>query len=493
MSRSTWSPDRRVLTTGIVGLITAVAFEGMAVPTVLPATVDDLGGLALYGWAFSAFWLTNIVGITIAGADADRHGPLRAFAAGIVLFCAGLILSATAAGMPMVIVGRAVQGLGAGAIGSVIYVVIARSYDQSAMPRMLALNSSAWVVPGLVGPALAAWVVHVLDWRWVFGGLVPVVLVTGLAVAMPIARLGPAKAAAGSRGGRRGLLAVALAVGSTMVLASLSAGNVALVAVLLGAGGWLVVASLRALLPSGTLRLRRGSPAVVAAIALVAFGFFGTEAFVPLAITSVRGAPLTVGGLALSAAAVTWTTGSWIQARLAPRGLRRELVSGGALLIATGIVLSALTLLPVLPVATAGVAWAVAGLGMGLAYSTLTLLVLETAEPGREGAASAGLQLAFTLGTAFGSGAGGALVALADSGALPLAGAIAVTDALMLAAMLGAAAVTRRVPERGPGTHGGERHGVETGEPGILHPEPPTSPAGQLAGAYSEEGDPEGM
>ena len=52
------APGQRLLTVGIIGLVTAAAFEGMAVPTVLPATLEDLGDLDLYGWAFSAFWLT---------------------------------------------------------------------------------------------------------------------------------------------------------------------------------------------------------------------------------------------------------------------------------------------------------------------------------------------------------------------------------------------------------------------------------------------------
>jgi MFS family permease len=251
---------------------------------------------------------------------------------------------------------------------------------------------------------------------------------------------------------------------------------VPLALVMLAIGGWLTVVTLRDLLPAGSLQLRPGPPAVVAAIGLVAFGFFGTEAFVPLAITQVRGASLPVGGLALSAAAVTWTVGSWIQARLAPRGWRRGLVRSGALLIATGIGLSALALLPASPLATAGLAWAVAGLGMGLAYSTLTLLVLETAEPGREGAASAGLQLAFTIGTAFGSGVGGALVGLADAGFLPLGNAIAVSDGVMLLVILAAGAATRRVPARDP------RAGVA-----VTVLEPPTSPAGQLGGVSPEE------
>jgi MFS family permease len=475
-ARTTWSPDRRLLTTGIVGLITAVAFEGMAVPTVLPATVDDLGGLSLYGWAFAAFWLTTIVGITVAGADADRHGPLRALGSGLALFCVGLLCSGAAVGMPMVIVGRAVQGLGSGAIGSVVYVVIARSYDRRAMPRMLALNSSAWVVPGLVGPVLAAWVVSALSWRWVFAGLVPAVVLAGAAVLVPVGRLGPSREQ-GQHPGGQALLALRLALGSALVLGSLTIGTPLGALPMLAVGGWLTVSSLRPLLPAGSLAVRPGSPAVIGTIGLVAFGFFGTEAFVPLAVTGVRHGSLQLGGLTLSAAAVTWTTGSWIQARLAPRGWRRGLVRVGVLLIGAGIGLAAVALLPQAPLATTALAWAVAGLGMGLAYSTLTLLVLETAAPGREGAASAGLQLAFTLGTAFGSGVGGGLVALADGGILPLAAAIGVSDGLMLLVTLVAVAAAARVPSRDP------RAGASS--PAIE--QPLTSPAGQLGGPLGEE------
>lgn len=467
-----WAPERRVLTVGLLGLVTAVAFEGMAVPTVLPATVRDLGGLDLYGWAFSAFWLTNIIGITMAGTDADQHGPARAFGAGVVLFAVGMLISGLAPDMTVVIAGRAVQGFGSGAIGAVIYAAVARAYDPVAMPRMIALVSSAWVVPGLVGPALAGGVADGIGWRWVFAGLVPPVLLMGLAVLAPLRSLGPPVAAAErARGeGRRGLEAVRLAVGSTLALGALSVGQ-PLVAVILGvAGVWLVVAALGHLLPSGALTARAGRAAAVSVVFAVTFAFFGTEAFLPAAVTLVRGETTTIGGLALSGAAVSWTAGSWLQARLAPRGLRRQLVGGGSLLIAAGIGITALVLLPGMPVAMAAVGWTVAGLGMGLAYSTLALLTLETAEPGQEGQSSSALQLMFTLGTAFGAGIGGAVVALAAAGLLGLAAAIGVVDGIMLVVALGAAALAVRIPApRGVS----QRPILETGTA--------ASPAGSLA------------
>jgi MFS family permease len=466
-----FAPERRLLTIGLIGLVTAGAFEGMAVPTVLPALVPTLGGLDLYGWAFSAFWLTNIIGITLGGSDADRRGPARALAVGVVLFAAGMLVAGVATGMPMVIVGRAIQGFGSGAIGSVVYAAIARAYPSSVTPRMIALVSSAWVVPGLVGPALAGTVTDALGWRWVFLGVVPPVLVMGLAVYPQLARLGPAvrETEASRTDANRALDAVRLAVGSTLVLAALTIGSVPLALAFLAGGGWLAIGALRHLLPPGTLRLAAGRPAVVAAVFGIAFAFFGTEAFVPLSVVDVRGGSVTLGGVALSAAAVTWAAGSWLQARAASAGIRRTLVTSGAGLIGAGIVVTSLVLLPSVPVLVAAIGWAVAGLGMGLAYSMLALVMLETSAPGEEGFSSAAIQLMFTLGTAFGAGIGGAIVALAAGGALGLAPAIGIVYGLMLVMALLTVGVSWRVP-RGPSdVRAGVERPIPSGVP-LEHP-----------------------
>jgi len=448
--RGAWAPDRRLLTAGLIGLVTAAAFEGMAVPTVLPAMVRELGGLDLYGWAFSAFWLTNIVGITLAGSDADRRGPARSLIVGTILFAAGMVVSGLADGMPAVIAGRAIQGFGSGAIGSVVYAAIARAYAPTARPRMIALVSSAWVVPGLIGPALAGFVADAASWRWVFLGIVVPVLVMGTAVYPQLAALGRVERTTepARRDSRRALDAAQLATGSTLILTALSIGQPIVAAVLLVVGGVLAVAALRHLLPRGSLRLAPGRPSVVVAVFAVAFAFFGTEAYVPLTVVEVRGASVTLGGIALSAAAVTWAAGAWLQARAAAASIRRSVVVVGAALIGAGIAITSLVLLPAAPLLVAALGWGVAGLGMGLAYSMLALLMLESAPPGEEGISSAALQLMFTLGTAFGAGVGGAVIALADAGTLELAGALGIVNAMMLVVAVAAVLVALRVPPR---------------------------------------------
>lgn len=450
MSEGIWSHGRRLLTAGLVALVTAAAFEGMAVPTVLPAVADELDGLELYGAAFSAFWLTNIIGITLAGLDTDRRGPARPFMLGAALFSVGMVVAGVAGDMATVIVGRAIQGLGSGAVSAVVWAVIARAYEPAARPRMIAIISSAWVVPGLVGPALAGAVTDTLGWRWVLLGVAPPVFLTALALRPSLSVMGPAvRTEVPIRSdARRVLDAVGLAVGSGLLLAAPTIGNLALAAVLVAAGLWLSVAALRHLVPAGTLRLARGRPSVVAAIFVIGFAFFGTEAFIPLTVVELRDGSVTLGGLSLSAAAVTWGLGSWLQARAAAAGIRRALVIGGAALIATGIGVVSAILVPAVPVLVAAVGWAVAGLGMGLAYSMLGLLVLETATPGEEGFSSSALSLMFTLGTALGAGFGGAIVALADQGVIRLVAAVAAVNGLMIAVAIGAVALGFRVPSR---------------------------------------------
>ena len=121
-----WAPPRRALTMGLVLTITFVASEALAVITVMPVVARDLGGLRLYGWVFSGFMLGSVVGIVAAGREADRRGPAVPFVAGVVLFGSGLASRASPS-MEVLVAGRVLQGLGAGAVPSVAYVTIGRA------------------------------------------------------------------------------------------------------------------------------------------------------------------------------------------------------------------------------------------------------------------------------------------------------------------------------------------------------------------------------
>lgn len=447
-----WGPDRRNLTVGLILTVSMAAFEALAVATVLPAVVKDIGGLEWYGWVFSGFMLANLVSITTAGRAADQQGMARPFILGSGFFVGGLLGAGLAPVMPLVVASRIAQGLGAGAVSAVAYVGIARAYPAGARPRMLAMLSSAWVVPGLIGPALAGAVADHVSWRWVFLGLAPPTLLAS-ALALPsLRRLGPtATVASGTAESvpNHTMAALCLATGTGAALFGLGCADVRLALALLVLGVAAGFPALLRLMPAGTLRAQAGLPAAIATVGLLGFAFFGAEAFLPLSLTDVRGQSTTVAGLALTAATVTWTGGAWIQARLAARSSRRWLTATGLLLLMAGIGGVALVATTPVPVGLAAIAWGVAGLGMGVAYSTATLVVLESVPAGEEGVSSSAAQLLFVLGTALATGLGGAVVALTTTAAAhPTIVGIALVDAGAMAVAALALHTARRLPAR---------------------------------------------
>lgn len=449
-SAGVWAPGIRSLTIGLLLTVSSTAFEALAVATVLPATVNDIGGLGLYGWAFSGFMLTNLFSITVSGRLIDRSGPATPFIAGSLLFGSGLVIAGLAGSMLMVVVGRAAQGLGAGAISSVAYVAVGRGYPAASKARMLAMLSSAWVIPGLIGPALAGAVADHIGWRWVFLGLAPLMAAAASLVVPALRGLANSPSTETSRAGVSSALTLALATGA--VLYGLDAASSLLMLTLVGGGLALGVPALRALTPPGTLEARPGLPAAIAAMALLSFSFFGAEAFLPLALTTVRGQSTTMAGIVLTAATLAWTAGAWTQARLDASWTRRGLAVLGLLLTFTGVAGTSLSLLPSVPIALASVTWAIAGMGIGIAYSTITLVVLESAPAGNEGSASAAMQLGNVLGVALGTGLGGAILNMAPSSNGTQVIGIALVDiSAVIAAGLGAVAASR-LPARRSGS-----------------------------------------
>ena len=414
------TPARRGLTIGLVLTITLVAFEALAVITILPAIKDDLQGISLYGWVTSAFQLGLLVGIVVAGGLAPS--------------------------MLVLVLARGLQGLGAGAIPAVAYATIGRTYPEALRPRVFAVLSTAWVVPGLIGPAVSALVAERFDWRWVFLGLLPLVIASA-ALALPsLRRLGPPDEPLVQRG--RLPRAVAVAAGTGLLLTGLTSRSPLAGALLVAAGLAVGLAPLRGLLPPGTLTARPGLPVAVLCRALLTFAFFGADTYVPLAITSVRGQSTAVASVAVTAATLAWTAGAWVQERKAAAWPGRRLIRTGFLVVAAGIALEAAALFPGVPVAVGVAGWAVGGLGIGLAYSPVSLIVLGEAPSGQEGAASASLQLAETLGVALGAGFGGVLVAVGAAAGWPLRTGIAGAFALTAAVALLAAVLARRIPSR---------------------------------------------
>ncbi len=449
-----WSPSHRALTVGLVLTITFIASEALAVITIMPVVARELGGLKLYGWVFSAFMLGNVVGIVAAGRQADRFGPARPFLGGLALFGAGLAVAGLAPSMLVLVAGRLLQGIGAGAVPAIAYVSIGRSLPERLQARMMAVLSTAWVVPGLVGPAISAAVASLVGWRWVFLGLLPVVAITG-SIALPaLFRLGkqPVVGAKPPATGtvhrlRDGLTAAA---GAGLMLTGLSlvaaARDVPAGAVALALGIAAMSVALRKLLPAGTFTARPGLPAVMLSRGLLTFTFFGADAYVTLTITTVRHYSPAVAGIAVTGSTLAWTAGAWLQSRLNTRWEARRLVGWGVVVILTGLAAMSLVLSRAIPVEVGIAAWTVAGFGIGLAYAPTTLLMLRAAPQGREGWASASLSLADVLGTAIGIGLGGAAVATATDHGWPVAAGVGIAFAIAGVGGLALGFASRRLP-----------------------------------------------
>jgi len=438
----------RRLTVGLVLTITLSAFSALAVETILPIISDELGGVSLYGWVFSAFFLGSLASVIVFGGIADEHGTLLPYSIGLGLFAAGLAIAGAAPAMAVIVAGRLIQGIGSGAIISATYASIARGDTETQRPRMFAILSTAWVVPSIVGPAAAAFIATSSTWRLVFAGLLPFAIIAAV-LAVPALRELGAPARRGARTSRRD--AVLVAIGFGLLLAGITNPALVIAVALVAAGGAIGVPALRRVTPAGTLTARTGLGAAVLVRGLITFAFFGTEAFLPLMLREARGISPTLAGLVLTTGAVTWTGGAWVHERLASRLTSRAIIAtafGLVALGATGVL--AVLLAPGVPVEVAYVAWAVSGAGMGFGYAAISVLVLRIAPADRVGATSAAMQVLDNLGTALGTGVGGAVVALAVARGLPVETGIAAAFGVAIAGGLTGLAVSRRLDASRP-------------------------------------------
>ncbi|MEP6298965.1 MAG: MFS transporter, partial [Ilumatobacter sp.] len=462
----------RTLKIGLVAVVTLVAFESLAVTTILPDIEDDLGGIAWYGWVTTAFFLGTMIGIVFAGDQADRRGAGVPYAIGLTLFAIGLLIGGAAPDMPVLVLGRFVQGFGAGVVPAIGYVAIGRAFDVAQRPRMFAILSTAWVVPGLVGPVVAERVADGVGWRWVFLGLLPLVVVAGTLVLPAMMRLGPVTGGTSQRVRffrRRLVEATRVAAGAAVAVAGFT-GHRVLLGPALVPGAVLATGPFRRLTPSGTLRAARGLPAVILSRGVLTFAFFGLDAFVPFAITNGRGLSTLVGSVAVTVVTVSWTSAAWIQDRWIVRLGEARFIRAGYCSLAMGIAVVALGAQPdAVPYWLIHVGAVFGGFGMGLSYAAHTQLTLRSAPDEAVGSATASMQLSDNLGIALGTGVVGAIVAFGDDSGWAAGDAVAVAWMVPLSvALAGIILVSRFAPSRAaretPGRAPGETSGETSGE-----------------------------
>ncbi|MFC3299692.1 MFS transporter [Arthrobacter agilis] len=461
------SPELRPLTVGILAIITCAAFEAMAVVTAMPSVARDLSGESSYGLAFSMYLTASLLGTVLAGSWCDRQGPRPALAVGMALMIVGLLAAGAAPAFWLVTMGRAISGLGGGFMIVAVYVVIGRSFPQHAQPVVFGWLAAAWVLPALIGPVVAGFVTEQFGWRWVFLGVAPVVLAAVVIVWPKTSDLGAPSAPDVGSARARTLRGLALAGGvfaaqwSVVRLADTDspsaavAGGLVLTAV---AGIAVVVAVLPPLLPKGTLLLARGLPSVIATRGLVTIAFFGTEAFIPLMLVSSRGISAGTAGLTLSAGALGWSLGSFVQARVTFE--RGWLLLAGSSILSLSLGGFALATAVEAPLWVLAVVWSTSGFAMGMTLSSTSVLVLKLSARAEQGRNSAALQISDQLGGVVGTAGAGALFALlhddADPGHVPTF--VAIWLALWVSTAAGIVSGLRgaRASDAGPGSTPGK-------------------------------------
>lgn len=406
---------QRTVLFGMVAFVFLGAFEALAVATAMPTVAVELDGLTLYTLAFAASLASSVVGMVASGRWSDRAGPTTPLWTGIGLFLAGLLVAGLAQDMLVLVAGRVLQGVGTGLYVVALYVLVARVFPTDRRPKVFAAFAAAWVIPSIVGPAIAGLVVEHVGWRWVFLA-VPVLAVPALFLMRPGMRAArgsapePASATADrpedaepplDRTARQASLtwAVVAAVGIGALNYAGQLRGVGLAALLVASLAAVALAVPR-LLPRGTTRAARGLPSVIAIRGLVAAAFTGAEVLLPLLLSHERGLSPSLAGAVLTFGAVGWSTGSWLRGR-ATWGLQHAgYVRLGGTLVALGIGGAALLAWTAVPPVVGMVAWTLAGLGMGMTHPTLSVLTLELSPVAEQGANSSALQVSDAVAAA---------------------------------------------------------------------------------------------
>lgn len=414
----------RLVMAGLMLTLFLVSMESTVVSTGMPTIVGQLGGLDYYSWVFTAFMLASTTTVPLYGKLSDIFGRRPVYAVSMVVFLAGSVLCGVAQSMTQLIVFRAVQGIGAGGLLPLVFIIVGDLFSFAERARIQGLFSGVWGVSSLVGPLLGGFIVDRAAWQWIFLiNIFPAPLAAALVwfawVDTPRQAAGrPAIDYAGAA------LLTAGAVALLMGLSDLEAGwaplaiggSVALFAAL-------VVVERRAadpVLPVGLFRDRIFAVACAHGL-LAGCAMFGSTAFVPLFVQGVLGTTATEAGAALTPMLLSWVFASIIGARLMLRiGYRTLSVAGMISLTIGSLMLTQVNegtgRLPLM------FFLGMMGLGMGLSIPAFLIAVQSSVERRVLGTATSTLQFSRSIGGALGTGIMGAVLALLLANTLRSAG-----------------------------------------------------------------------
>jgi len=434
-----------------------VATDAYIVATAMPTIVADLGGFRLFSWAFAAYLLAQAVTIPIYGRLADLYGRKRVFFAGSSVFLLGSLLCGFAWGMLPLVLFRALQGAGAGAIQPIATTIIGDIYAPVERARMQGYVSGVFGVAAVIGPTLGAFVVEHVSWSLVFWVNLPIGAATFVMFGLFLHE---------QRKPRRhridylGSALLMLGIGAPMLaLVQIGNANAVILAVLV-TGGVAALAGLaaherHAAEPMLNFKLWRNRIIAVGCLA----GFFngalmmGVSGFLPTFVQGAMGRDATAAGVVLAASSVSWAFASMASGRLMIRTSYRLAASiGGVCLVIGSLVLIMLT-------PESGLAWAGTGaflLGIGMGFCNTAFIVSIQASVGwnERGMATSSTMFMRIVGQSVGAAVFGAILNFGIYSQLPKAGD-SVNRLLAPAARqtLGAAEIARLAEAVGASLH----------------------------------------
>lgn len=393
------------------------AIDVTIVGTAMPTIVGKLGGLSLISWVFSAYLLTSAVSTPIYGKLADLFGRKIMFTVGSGIFLAGSVFCGVAGSMPVLVAGRLVQGLGAGAIMAIATTIIGDIFTVEERGRIQGLFSAVWGVSAIIGPALGGLIIDFLSWPWVFFLNLPVGLLGILILWFSLHEQIEKKKHIIDYSG-----ASVLTLSMTALLLALLQG---------GKWSWMHPATLSLLAVSliGTvvffyLERRAKEPIVppdlfknrVIAVSngtsfLVGAVLMGVTSYIPLFVQGVLGGSATEAGFTLTPMSVAWMVGSIYGGRhLVAWGFRRIAYLGVAFIAAGAVLLSVLS--PGTGRVFAMAAMSILGIGLGMSTLAFTVAVQNEVDWNRRGIATATNQFIRSLGSTIGVAIMGAVLNL---------------------------------------------------------------------------------
>ncbi len=406
MTQEATSSRRKTLLL-VIPLLMAVSLTAMdtsIVNTALPTIVGSLGGLRLFSWVFSVYLLTSTMTVPIYGKLADLYGRKRILLFGISLFLFGSALCGLAQSMEMLIVCRAIQGLGAGGVLPITQTIVGDTFSIEQRAKIQGFFSGVWGVTAIAGPLLGGIITDSLSWRWVFYVNLPVGIACLFLITIHYVERTEKRAAildywgaALLAGSVVSFLLVLLQFGPQSGWASgQTFAALGLSALLLAV---FIYQEQRAPEPVIALSLFKSRVIVVSYLAIFLAGglSFGVSAYVPLFKQGVFGGSATEAGLVIAPMSVSWILGSIVSGRVIIRfGFFPASLAGGIFLfVGSGLLLLQSDANTILIAAMAGL---IMGIGMGLITNSTVIAVQNSVEWGQRGVATATSQFFRTIG-----------------------------------------------------------------------------------------------